>query len=127
MYTLDTNDLVFEEIVGGKPDSYIKLKEVDQNATGDFYAIAYYDNGRFRLRTFDENQRSDQNEIEAAELDINTLLWIDEKTMVIDNFPDPFITCCFVNNQQIFVNLHYTYTCTHYSFVYNHVTKETVS
>jgi hypothetical protein len=59
MYTLDTNVMVFEEMIGGKPDSYIKLKEVEQNSAGDFYAIAYYDDGKFRLRTFSEEQRDD--------------------------------------------------------------------
>ena len=43
--------------------------------------------------------------------------------MVIDNFPDPFITCCFINDDLIFVNLYHTATTTHHSFIYNHKTK----
>ena len=34
MYSLMTNALVFEERVGGDPNDYIKLKEVEQNANG---------------------------------------------------------------------------------------------
>ena len=60
-YNLTTYQMTFEERVGAREGStgkcYIKLKEVEQNAVGDFYAIAYMDNGRFRLRTFGEVAR----------------------------------------------------------------------
>ena len=50
--------MTFEERVGARPDStrksYIKLKEVEQNSAGDHFAIAYMDNGMFRLRAFGE-------------------------------------------------------------------------
>ena len=52
MYDLETYELSFEEKVGGKPDSYIKVKEVEQNFAGNHYAIVYIDDGNFRLRTF---------------------------------------------------------------------------
>jgi hypothetical protein len=36
MYNLtsETHELVFKEVVGGKEDSFIKLKEVEQNSDG---------------------------------------------------------------------------------------------
>ena len=54
MYCLDTYKQTFEEKIGGEPNSYIKLKEVEQNDGGSFFAIAYIDDGKFRLRTFGE-------------------------------------------------------------------------
>ena len=63
-------------------------------------------------------------EITAGELNINEQLGLDDFTMPIDNFPDPFITCCFINNDLIYVNLYHTSTTTHHCFVYNHVTRE---
>lgn len=44
--------MTMEEMVGGEPDSYIKLKEVMQNKEGTQFAIAYLDDGNFKLRTF---------------------------------------------------------------------------
>lgn len=51
-------------MIGGKEDSYIRVKEIEQNKTGTKYSVVYLDNGHFRLRTFDKNKRLD-------ELDIN--------------------------------------------------------
>ena len=52
MYSLKTYELTFEEKVGGSKEDYIKLKEVEQNAEGDYYAIAYHNDGNFFVRTF---------------------------------------------------------------------------
>ena len=113
-------------MVGGKPDSYIKLKEVEQSPSGNFYAFVYLDDGKFRLRTFGDKTRT-QEEIEEGELDINEQLDLDNYTMPIDNFPDPFITCAFINHNLIFVNLYHTASTTHHSFIYNHATKKVSS
>ena len=113
-------------MVGGKPDSYIKLKEVEQNPAGNFYAIVYIDDGNFRLRTFGEQTRS-RAQIEEEELDINKELKLDNYTMPIYNFSDPFITCTFINHNLIYVNLYHTATTTHHSFIYNYATKKVSS
>ena len=42
-------------MIGGGPDQYIKVKEVQQNDKGDKYALAYFDDGKFKLRTFDRS------------------------------------------------------------------------
>lgn len=126
MYNLESYQLCFEEQVGGKPDSYIKLKEIEQNSTGDYFAIAYIDDGAFKLRTFGEETRAD-DEIAKCELDINDELFLDKNTMPIDNFPDPYITCCFINNDLIYCNLYHNYSCTHHSFVYEHALKKVTS
>ena len=52
MFDLKTTEKVFEEKVGGDPDQYIKMKELAQNEVGDKYALVYFDDGKFRLRTF---------------------------------------------------------------------------
>ena len=126
MYELDTYEQSFEEKIGGTPTSYIKLKEVEQNAAGDGFAIAYFDDGNFRIRTFGTTNRT-EDDIAAEELDVNKELGLDNHTMPIDNFPDPFITCCFVSDDLIYANLYHTPTRTHHSFVYNFRTKTTSS
>lgn len=115
--------MTFEEQIGGAPDSYIKLKEVQQNSTGDQFAIAYLDDGKFRLRTFGQETRT-LAEIKKEELDINPKINIDDYTMPINNFPDPYITTCFVNDGLLFVNLFYNATLTHHHFFFNRETRE---
>ena len=57
-YSLSDHSLTFEEMIGGTPTSYIKLKEVEQNATGSKFALTYLDDGIFRLRTFSKEKRT---------------------------------------------------------------------
>jgi len=35
------------------------------------------------------------------------------------NFPDPFITCCFVGDEVLYINLFHTHKKMHYHFYYN--------
>jgi hypothetical protein len=122
MYDLSTYEQTFEEMIGGKSTSYIKLKEVEQNSAGDGFAIAYFDDGNFKIRTFGETNRTPE-EIASEELDVSKELNLDNHTMPIDNFPDPFITCTFITNELLYANLYHTPTRTHHSFVYNIVSK----
>lgn len=52
MFDLKTYERIFDEKIGGNPESYIKVKDVEQNSAGNYYAVAYYDDGKFRIRTF---------------------------------------------------------------------------
>ena len=83
----------------------------------------HIDDGHFKLRTFSDKNR-DEKEIEEDELDINKLLGLNNHTMPIDNFPDPFITCCFINDTLIYVNLYHSATKCHHSFIYNYKTRK---
>ena len=69
-YSLETYAITFEEKIGGLPNSYIKLKEVEQNSAGNLFAITYIDDGVFKLRTFGEEFRTAE-EIAENELNIN--------------------------------------------------------
>lgn len=119
MYNLETFEILFQEEVRG---DYIKMKEVETNHSCSQFAVVYNDNGVFRLRTFGRNTRS-AKEIAESEININDLIDIDNKTMAVNNFPDPFITCCFVSDDVLFINLFYNYSCTHYHFFYNFTEK----
>ena len=61
-----------------------------------------------------------------TDLNINEFLGIDANTMAIENLPDPFITCCFISHDIVFINLFYNYSKTHYHFQYNVVTQRLV-
>lgn len=66
--------------------------------------IVYYDDGHFKFRNFGERTRS-LEDIDANELDINKELNLNNHTMPISNFPEPFITCCFTNDDLAFISL----------------------
>lgn len=124
VYDLETYDQLFEEVFGGDEKDYIKMKDIEQNYYGNKYAIAYNNDGNFKVRIVDVFQNKDEpnkpkripwkpdrtpEEISKCEFDVNKELGIDNYTMAIDGFPDPFIVCCFISNDQIFVNLFYNY------------------
>ena len=75
------------------------------------------DDGNFKIRVFGETNRT-QSEIDQNELDINKELGLNNHTMPINDFPDPFISCVFIDDNLIFVNLFHNATLTHYHFFY---------
>lgn len=103
------------------------MKEIEQNDAGNIFAAPYLDDGRFYIRFFTINEEEglvrSEEEIKENELDINSALGLNDHTMPIDNFPDPFINCCFVEDTLIFVNLFHNATLTHHHFFYNTDTK----
>lgn len=110
----------FEEVIGGGPSSkdYIKLKEVEQNSSGKLYAVVYFNDGKFFIRDFGRDSRTDE-ECAKNECNLNDLLGLDDWTMVYDGFPDPSITCTFITDDRVFVNLYHNPTLTHYHFIFN--------
>ena len=118
MYGLETYEMTFEEKIGGGPNSYIKLKEVSQNDKGSEFAIVYFDDGKFYLRNFLKTTRT-KEEIFENEVDINKVLGINDYTMVNECFPEPYVTCCFVNDDHVFIDVFYNFKLTHYHFVWD--------
>ena len=118
IYSLYTYEMTFEEKIGGKAKNYIKLKEVEQNNEGTKYAIGFMDDGKFRIRTFFNKTRS-ENEIKKNEFDINKSLGMDDFTMPISGFPDPFIVVCFITDNKLMVSLFHNKTLMHYHFIYD--------
>jgi hypothetical protein len=104
MYDLETHQECFKERFGGNPNSYIKMKNVDQDAEGKRFAVTYMDDGKFFIRTFGQEQR-DIDSIESNEFDINKALKLESHTMPNDMFSDPYITSEFLTGDDLFVSL----------------------
>ena len=75
------------------------------------------------MRTFGETFRTD-DEIAAEELNINEELGLNNYTMPINNFPDPFIACSFITDDLMFINLFHNATLTHHHFFWNTKTRK---
>ena len=122
-YSLDDGKLHFEE---GFMGNYIKMKDVEQNLAGTKFAVCYNDDGIYKLRIFDKYNRTPE-QIADSEFNINDIVGIkDNNSMMISNFPDPFITCCYIKDDLLFIDLFYTYTFTHYHFFFNTKMKKVV-
>ena len=120
--------MTFSEKIGGKEEDYIKMKEVEQSADGKTYAICYNNDGRFYMRTFnqfpnlggpDAGVERSEADIKASELDINKLVGINDYTMCNQTFPDPFITCTFLTNDTIYIDLFANAELKHIHFIYD--------
>ena len=122
MFSLSTYEKTFDEQIGGKPESFIRCKEVEQNNAGNKYAVVYIDDGKFRLRLFGKVTRDDKT-IEDEEFNINDAVGINDYTMPIQGFGDPFCTCSFITDDRVFVQLFYNYKLVHYHFIYDHRTR----
>ena len=64
--------------------------------------MVFVDDGKFKLRVFGKLERS-VDEVLREEFDINTAIGINDYTMPIQGFADPFATCSFINDDKIFV------------------------
>jgi len=78
------------------------------------------------LRTFGQSPNATgegvertPEDIKASELDINKLVGINDYTMCNQTFPDPFITCTFITNETIYINLFANAELKHIHFIYD--------
>ena len=82
------------------------MKNLEQNKDGTIFALPYYDSGNFKIRVF-ENEATRSI---IDDLDVNEVLELDQFTIANALIPDPLITCCFLSDNLIFVNLFYNFT-----------------
>jgi hypothetical protein len=85
---------------------------IEQNQAGDLFATAYMDDGKWYLLVFNANEEIDR-------FSINDAFNIDNNTIPIAGFAQPFATCCFLNDNTIYYNFFYKDTKMHYHFTYD--------
>ena len=107
VYKLET--LVFvEHQIKGKG---LRIKDIEQNAQGTQFCLAYIDDGIFKLKVFDRSKI-------ITEFDINSALKIDNSTWPLNFISEPMINCCFINPETIFVTLFHNQTQMNWHFIY---------
>ena len=111
-FSLENKNVVYEQRIAG---DFIKVKEVEQNTNGRLFAVAFFDDGLFRVRIFDVSLKNK----EVDEVKVNELIGLDRSTMVCPDFPDPYITCCWVDEYRLFINLFHPNTVSHYHFIWD--------
>ena len=105
-----TNYLLVQEFeVAGE---FVKGNIIEQNDKGNIFSLMYIDNGNWHLLVFDFDKIIDN-------FDINKNFSINNYTLPITGFNQPFATCCFMDDFEIFVNFFHRPTKMHYHFTYN--------
>jgi hypothetical protein len=125
-YDIATRKLVFKEFYGGGADSFIKMLDIAQNKAGDMFCCPYIDDGNFRMRIFGESPRSEA-QIVKSDIDINKALTLNNHTMVNEDFENPNITACFLNNFQLFVSLFHNGDMQHIQFIWDIDYRKTIN
>ena len=62
----------------------------------------------------------------AEEVDLNALAGLDDHTMCVASFPDPYAACAFITDELLFVCLFHSPTLTHCHFVWDSRSKKLV-
>ena len=58
-------------------------------------------------------------EIDENEIYLNEIVGIDNATICNEMFPEPFATCCWVTDDQVFVDMFYNYGKMHYHLIFD--------
>jgi len=108
-FCTDKIQIMFHHDLKGE---YIKAKEVIQNSDASLFCCPYFDNGTFRLLVFDKDRVH-------RDFNINQAIKMDTKTRPNDNFQEPMMSACFVENDTIFVNIFHSKDLQMHHFIYS--------
>tara|TARA_B110000285_G_C15111973_1_gene611650 strand:+ start:242 stop:550 length:309 start_codon:yes stop_codon:yes gene_type:complete len=71
---------------------FLKMNIIEQNAAGTQYAVAYQDNGHFRVLVI-----TNQGE-EIVDLDVASIIGTDSDSKPLSGFHEPLISAVFLPN-----------------------------
>jgi|TARA_B110000285_G_C15101778_1_gene605411 hypothetical protein len=101
--------------------TYIKMNLVEQNIAGNIFAVAYQDNGRFYVSVVDNKGG------ELDNLDVTEHLGLDTLSKPITGFWEPMITCCFIENDDLFIQVYHRLHKKQYHFTYSYTKHDNLS
>jgi hypothetical protein len=84
---------------------FIKAQLIQQTNDGKTFAVAYMDDGHYRLIVFDYNRV-------IVDFNVNEALKIDNNTIPINGFFQPFCVTAFMEKDELFYALYYKDTQT---------------
>lgn len=114
-YSLKTFERTFCKNYDGE---YIKMNVIEQNYAGDVFGVAYQDNGKFFV-SFMNNQGE-----ELDNLAISEKLFLDDLSKPITGFWEPLVTCCFIQNDDVFISAYHREQKKQYHFTYSYKEKK---
>ena len=97
------------------------MKLVEQNSDGNIIAVAYQDNGQMNVSVLDMKGE------ELDNIDVSDHLKLDRKSQPISGFYEPIMTCCFLPNDDLYINAYHRIEKKHYHFKYSYKDKKIIS
>jgi hypothetical protein len=100
-YDLITAEQLFKKEYHGK---YLKMNLVEQttvNNPGEIIAVCRQDNGKFAVEIISLKEAGKT----LAELDVNPLVALDDKSKPVTGFYEPLSTCAFLENNDLMVTV----------------------
>lgn len=92
---------------------YLKMNLIEQTNCGQLMAVAYQDMGRFKVKVFNQQGQ------DLANIDVNSILNIDESAIGVDGLFEPCVTCCFKGTSELFVQCYHRLQKTSYHFTFS--------
>jgi hypothetical protein len=90
---------------------------IEQSNNGDIFAVAYQDNGKFFVSIFN-NEGEDIDTINVSNIISDEILDVESKP--ITGFFEPLITCCFIEDDNLLVQVYHRIQKKHYHFTYSY-------
>ena len=97
------------------------MNNIEQNNAGDVFALSYQDNGKFYISLVDNKGE------ELDNFNISQKLFLDDGSKPITGFWEPLTTCCFIQNDDIFVQVYHREQRKQYHFTYSYKEKKMLS
>lgn len=88
------------------------MNKIVQNSSGSIFCVPYLKDGVFHLKIFSATH-------ELSDYCINDAIGLDNQTRPNDNFPHPMMDACFIENNDIFINVFHSRQLKMYNMVYN--------
>ena len=89
------------------------MNQIEQNDAGEIFSLCYQDSGEYFCLVIDNTG------IVLDKIEIMDILQIDMLSTPIDGFHEPLITCSFLNNDVIFIQMYHRKEKVEYHFHYN--------
>ena len=109
-YDLNSNKLITEHAIEG---TYILSQTIKQDTTGTRFGLTYLDDGEFHFMMCDLEDK-------LFDFNINKHFGIDNETMPIKGFYNPFVLFCFIDNcTKAFITFFQRKNLTQYHFMFD--------
>lgn len=117
-YDLKTFEQCWSNIFEGE---FLRMNIIEQNLAGEVIALAYQDDGLFKVRVID-NFGETLHEVDVSEI-INT----DRGSKPIEGQNEPMIVCSFIADDNLFISAYHRKERNQYSFTYSYKEEKALS
>lgn len=110
---------------------FVRMNFIEQNLAGEIFAIAYQDDGVFRVRVIDNKGETLDDLAVTDEINGNRkengLEAMDSGSKPIEGQNEPLITCCFIAEDDMFISVYHRKDKQQHHFTYSYILQKRTS